>query len=303
MTMNVTIKQLKAFIAVADHRSFAEACNHLNLSQPALSITIKNLEETLGGALLVRSTRTLSLTPEGQSFLPVAKRLLADWDSAFSDVSNMFLLKRGKLTIAAMPFVSAALLPTIMADYQGQFPDINITLHDIVNEAVIEAVRSGRAELGICFNPGASDDLQFSGLFRETFIAVLPIDHPLCEYPELEWQQLFDYPFLALQNPASLRQDIRNTMQAHGIPFSVYLETHQLTTIGQMVSAGLGVSAVPNSLLPQMEAMNTVCRPLVNPLVARRVGIIERRRYQLSVAARAMKTSIQNHFVNLQDGV
>jgi LysR family carnitine catabolism transcriptional activator len=84
--MKITIKQITAFVAVAQSQSYAEACDRIHLSQPALSITIKNLEDVLGGTLLTRTTRTLALTPEGQAFLPVAQRLLADWDHALGDI-------------------------------------------------------------------------------------------------------------------------------------------------------------------------------------------------------------------------
>ncbi len=244
---------------------------------------------------MTRSTRTLALTPEGEAFLPVARRLLNDWDDAFNDVSNMFLLKRGKLNIAAMPFFSASVLPAILVEYNKHYPNITVSLHDVVNEAVIESVRAARAELGICFNPGKTEDLGFIELFREEFIAIVPANNPLASLAQIDWSDMFEYPFLALQNPASLREDIRETMKAHGIPFSVHIETHQLTTIGEMVAAGLGVSAVPKSSVKQMTEMGAVCRPLLKPLISRRLGIVHRRRYELSVAASAMRDFIINH--------
>ena len=80
--MNITLKQIRAFLAIAQLKSFAQACELLHISQPALSVSIKNLEQTVGGKLFARSTRTLALTPEGERFVPIARRLLADFDSA-----------------------------------------------------------------------------------------------------------------------------------------------------------------------------------------------------------------------------
>lgn len=293
--MNITIKQLKAFVALAQSRSFAEASDKLNLSQPALSITIKNLEQTLGGSLMTRSTRSLALTPEGEAFLPVVKRMLNDWDNAFNDVSNMFLLKRGKLNIAAMPFISASLLPKVLSKYNKNHPQISVSLHDVINEDVIDSVRSGRAELGICFRPGKNDDLEFIELFDEDFIAITHKDNPLAKQSDVTWRDLFKHPFITLQAPASIREDIRTTMENHEIPYSVHIETHQLATVGEMVAAGLGVSAVPKSSSKQMTEMGCICLALLNPVVIRKVGIIYRRRYQLSVAATAMKEMVINH--------
>ena len=99
---------------MARTQSFAEAAVLVHLSQPALSIAIRNLEEAVGGRLLARSTRRLSLTPEGEAFLPVAERLLEDWDSALRDLHNLFSMRRGKLTLAAMPSFSSNQLPQIV---------------------------------------------------------------------------------------------------------------------------------------------------------------------------------------------
>ncbi len=297
--MNITIKQLTAFVAVAESQSFAEACERIHLSQPALSITIKNLEEILGGSLLTRSTRTLALTPEGQAFLPVAQRLLADWGNALTDISNLFSLKRGKLTIASMPFFAGSILPTILSEYQSKYPNINIRIHDVVNEAVIEETRSGRVELGVCFDPGESDDIQFTSLFREEFIAVLPAEHPLANQPNkehVEWFNLFQYPFLTLLQPASLQEYIKETATDLNVQFSPHIETHQLSTIGRMIALGLGVGTVPKACTQQMQEMGAVCRPLVNPSLTRQVGLIHRRRYALSATASAMRDIMIQHF-------
>ena len=266
------------------------------MSQPALSISIKNLEEILGGSLIARSTRTLALTPEGQAFLPVAKRLLADWDEAFNDVMNMFSLQRGKLTIAAMPFFSTALLPDIFVEYQTRYPNINISLHDVINESVIDSVRSGRAELGICFAPERSDDLIYTELYEEAFIAVLPRDNPLAKKKKVVWSELFEYPFLALQQPASLTGYIREAMAQHDISMSVQIEAQQLSSIGKMVAAGLGVSVMPKSSAKEMADIGAFCLPLVKPSITQSVGIIHRNRYQLSVAASEMKQVITDVF-------
>ncbi|MGH1486399.1 MAG: LysR family transcriptional regulator [Cellvibrionaceae bacterium] len=296
--MNITIKQITAFVAVAQSQSYAEACDRIHLSQPALSITIKNLEETLGGALLTRSTRTLALTPEGQAFLPVAQRLLADWNHALGDISNLFSLKKGTLNIASMPFFAGSLLPNIFSNYQSMHPNINIRLHDVVNENVIEETRSGRVELGICFDPGETDDLHFIKLFSEEFIALLPSNNKLAKKKTISWLELFDYPFLTLLQPASLQAYIKETAKDLDIVFSPHIESHQLSTIGRMVSLSLGVAAVPKSCSNQMKEMGAVCLPLKQPIVEKDVGIIYRRRYALSSAAEAMKTCMIDFFDN-----
>jgi LysR family carnitine catabolism transcriptional activator len=172
--MNVSLKQLQAFVAVARSQSFAEACGRIHLSQPALSIAIKNLEESVGGRLLARTTRSVTLTPEGEAFYPVVKRLLADWDQSLEDVHNMFSLQRGKLDIAAVPTFASSLLPDILAIYHQHYADINVTVHDVITETVVDMVRNGRVELGVTFDPGDADELFFEPLFTDNFMVVCP---------------------------------------------------------------------------------------------------------------------------------
>lgn len=286
--MNVSLKQLQAFVAVAQSRSFAEACAQIHLSQPALSIAIKNLEDSVGGRLFLRTTRSVALTPEGEAFYPVVKRLLSDWDQSLEDVHNLFSLQRGKLAIAAMPTFASSLLPTILADYHQRYPAINITVHDVIAENVVEMVRTGRVELGVTFDPGDMDELTFQPLFRDKFVVVLPVEHPLLEKSSLQWRDLEHFAFIALQRPSSIRQLIDSVIEQHGFSLSQAFEAHQLASIGRMVSAGLGVSIVPALSAGQMQAMGARSLPLTAPSIARNVGVITRKRYPLSAASQAM---------------
>lgn len=286
--MNVTVKQINAFVALAQCRSFAEACERLHISQPALSIAIKNLEDSLNGSLFSRSTRSLHLTPEGEAFYPVAVRLLNDWDQALGDVVNSFNLKQGRLIIAAMPSFAVAKLPAILAKFKNQFPNINILIHDVLNESAIELVRQGRAELGICFNPGESEDLIFKELFSDELIAVVPQKHPLARKASTTWEALVDDTLIMLQKPSSMRLYIEEVLNEHQLQISPAIEVNQLATVGKLVALGLGVSTVPKMCEQQMIESGAVCVPLDTPKIERSVGVIWRTRFALSAAAKAL---------------
>jgi len=290
--MNITIKQLKAFVTVARSGSFAQACARMHLSQPALSITVRNLEQAVGGSLFARSTRSMVLTPEGESFLPQAERLLRDWDSALDDLQDHFAMRRGKLVIAAMPSFASSLLPDMLLAFHQRYPSIKVSVQDVVAENVVALVREGRAELGLSFEPDASGELDFQPLFRDHFVAVLPPQHALLALPSLRWKDLQHYPFIALQQPSSIREQIEAFAQAQALQLTVLMESHQLATIGRMVSAGLGLSVVPALCSGPMQEMGNVCRALDGANIARDVGILTRRGYPLSAAAAAMQELI-----------
>lgn len=294
--VNATLKQLRAFVALAQSRSFAEAAARLHLSQPALSNALKTLEESVGGQLLARTTRTFALTPEGEEFLPVALRLLQDWDDAFDDLHSRFALRSGRISIAAMPSFAGNLLPTAIRHYKASYPDVKIALHDVIAEEVVAMVRSGRAEMGISFDPGEQEDLRFSPLFTDTFIAVLPLDHPLAAQTAVRAADLLRYDVIALQPPSRVRKLINDRLASHALSLTPAFETHQLMTIGRMVANGLGISIAPSLCRQQMLELGASCRPLIEPAITEQVGIITRRRYPLSAAAQAMATTLRQTF-------
>ena len=293
---NVTFKQIRAFVAVVRSRSFAEAAAQIHLSQPALSIAIKNLEEAVGGQLLTRTTRSFALTPEGESFYPTAQRLLHEWDSALLDLNNRFALRTGRVTVAAMPSFAGNLLPLALKEFKTQHNQVKVALHDVIAEEVVSMVRSGQAELGVSFDPGEQEDLRFTPLFNDQFVAVLPKQHPLSAYPEIALADLLEYDLLTLQAPSLVRQLICDWLESQELPFNPAMETHQLVTIGRMVAQDLGVSIAPALCELQMQEVGAICRPLKDKGISQRVGIITRRRYPLSAAAQAMKEILQNTF-------
>ena len=287
--MNVTIRQLQAFTAVASSSSFAEACEIVNLSQPALSISVSKLEEVVGGKLFARSTRSLALTPEGEAFLPVARRLLSDWERALEDLHNLFALRRGKLDIAAMPTFTSSLLPGLLKGFHAAHPAVNVTVHDVVAEQVVDMVRAGRVELGVSFDPGELLGLAFQPLFSDRLVAVLPAGHPLLALQRsLRWADLQNHPYIALQRPSSIRLLIDTELQKRGIGLTPAFEAHQLVSIGRMVVEDLGVSVVPTLSASQMRDMGALTRPISGPVITRQVGVLTRRRSPRSAAAEAM---------------
>ncbi|WP_044874213.1 LysR family transcriptional regulator [Pseudomonas sp. LFM046] len=284
----MTIKQLRAFLAVAQSLSFAQACERLHLSQPALSLAIKNLEESLGGQLLVRTTRSVALTPEGETLLPIARRLLADWDNAEELLRQHFTLQLGKVSIAAMPSFAGNLLPAALKAFRDQHPKVNVAVHDVINEQVLEMVRNRRVELGIAFEPDSLDGLDFTPFYTDRFVAVVPADCALAGREELTWAQLLEQPFITLQRPSTVRLMLEEIVAVEHGKLPVAFESHQLATIGRMVAQGLGVSAVPSLCVRQMQELGARCVALGSPQLERRVGLFRLSDHKLSAAAQAM---------------
>ncbi|MDD2055434.1 LysR substrate-binding domain-containing protein [Pseudomonas putida] len=284
----MTVKQIRAFLAVAQSLSFAVACERLHLSQSALSLTIKALEEGLGGRLFSRNTRNVALTPEGEALVPLARRLIADWENAEDELRQRFSLQRGRVTLAAMPSFAGNRLPEVLKTFRLRYPKVNVRVDDVINEQVLERVRERQVELGVAFEPPQSASLQFTPLYLDRFVAVVPRDSPLASQGSTDWQALLEQPFITLQRPSTVRVMLEEHLQAHGIQLPVELESHQLATVGRMVACGLGVSAVPALCAGQMEELGAQCITLREPRIERAIGVLTKPGHELSAAAQAL---------------
>jgi LysR family carnitine catabolism transcriptional activator len=218
----------------------------------------------------------------------VAKRLLEDWTQGFEDLQQLFTLQRGKLTIAAMPSYASNCLPSILAQYSRRFANIRVTVQDVVMEEVISAVRSGRVELGITFKPDSLDGVDFEPLFKDRFIAILPAVHPLLSRPNLTFKDLLSDTLVALNRGSSTRDWTEQAIARARVEPARIFDAFQLTTVGSMVAAGVGVAVVPALCAEQMQNLGAVCRPLRGPGIEREVGLFTRRRHPLSTAAQQM---------------
>ncbi|RMR60486.1 Transcriptional regulator, LysR family [Pseudomonas syringae pv. actinidiae] len=285
----MNVKQLRAFLAVAQYLSFAQAGERLNISQPALSLTIKSLEEDLGGQLLTRTTRNVGLTPEGETLLPLARQLLADWDNTEELLRQRFTLQTGRVSVAAMPSFAGNRLPAALKVFRGRYPRVNVAVHDVINEQVLEMVRHRRVELGIGFEPESNNALSFTPFYMDRFVAVVSKDSPLAGLGEVSWAELLGEDFIALQRPSAVRLLLEQAIEPMHGKLAVAFESHQLSTIGRMVANGLGVSAVPSLCIGQMQELGACCIALVEPRIERRIGLMMLADHKLSAAAQALR--------------
>jgi LysR family carnitine catabolism transcriptional activator len=285
------IAQLKAFIQIAESHTYAEAAENLHLSQPAVSIAIKNLEEEVGGKLFNRTTRQLALTPEGRDFLPVAQRLLQDWNRASDDLKSRFVKGEGSVTIAAMPSFASSILPKILRDFRKKYSNVTIKIVDEVMDKVIQQVRENRAELGFVFEPENLTGLQFTPIFLDNFILVLPPEHPLSANEGIQWRDLVKHSFVAMNYGSTMRIWLDKEAVQANVTLDIVAEASQFATIGQLVKESVGISIVPALCQEQMEARGLECLSLAHLGFNKAVGILTKIRANLSAPALYIKNA------------
>ena len=274
--MNVTLRQLHAFVAVAQTGSFTEAAGHLHVTQSALSGLMKELESTLGVQLVHRTTRSVQLSQVGAEFLPLAQRILDDLERALQSINDLKTLQTGLVRIAAPQLIACTLLPEAVAAFRQQHPGVEVLIVDCGVEHVSARVLSGEVDLGIGPEREFPNELQTRPLLHMPFLAVFKAGHPLAALAQVPWSALAAYPLIAIQGDYThlLNTELRSAPEhialkpAHEVAF--------MTTALSMASAGLGVT----TCLPYAATLLTLqgldTRPLVQPSITRRFQIFTR---------------------------
>ena len=285
--MNLTLRQLRAFVAVADHGSFTEAARRLHLTQAAMSVLVRDLESELGARVLDRHTRRVELSEVGRELYPYVQRMLRELDDAVHSVSDLRDKKKGFVRIAAPQMMACTLMPRAIARYHAQFPEVEMILHDTLPEHLAERVHSGDVELAVGPDGAGSMELDRRTLLRDQHFFVCPPDHPLAAQREVRWRELSGLPFIAPTRDFVRR--IESELQAAGLDGMAKPahEVSYMTTAIGMVSAGLGVTACPSYSAPLVKGYGLVMRPLVEPAFFRDVCIYHAHARSLSPAAQS----------------
>ena len=295
--MSITIKHLRGFVAVAHHGNFTRAAEALSLSQPALTITVSQFEDLVGVKLFDRTTRRVRLTADGEDFLPGALRLIEEFDSVISGMRDVAERRRGRVGLAALPSVAIRLLPETVADYCSRYPSISVHLHDDNARGVGERVRRGEVDFGIASRWQPIGDLSFRPLLKDTFGLVCRADHALARgRGPLTWRDLAGHDFLGLAADTGIQQVLGGIK---GLPDNVRgprFEVSNVATLNGMLSAGLGITALPELAVPSETASRIVFRRLTRPSVQREICLITRRGRSLSPAAQGLRDLIVANF-------
>ncbi|MDP3226510.1 MAG: LysR family transcriptional regulator [Acidovorax sp.] len=284
---HLSSRQIDAFIALAEQRSFTRAAALCHLSQPAFSALIRALEDDLGLRLFDRSTRHVDMTPEGQNFLESARRIRAEISNALAAVRDTATLQRGRVAVALLPSLAAGWLPGVLAQYRAAHPGIEIDIADVLSEPCIDRVASGHADFALAAIRADTPALQAEPFCSDNFYLVCPADHPLARRRKaITAADLAAWPFIHLARTSSVRQYLEAAL--HPQAMHTLMEVEQLATVMGMVRAGLGISVVPALTLFHFDQPGLVTRPLSMPGLTRQIYLVRRRDESLSVAAQAL---------------
>jgi DNA-binding transcriptional LysR family regulator len=289
---DLSVRQLRAVLAIAEHRSFIAAAALLAISQPALTRTIKHVEKVLGVELFSRTTRRVTLTPAGREFATLAQRLLDDLELSVASLRKHAGQQVGQIIVASVLPLAGAVLPELLARFSRRYPGIQVHLREGIQPDVIDEVRGGIADFGIGYLEGLPDNLTATALGTERFHVVMPASHPLAARKRLEMRDLTATTFVSFPRESRTRQIADGAAAAAGCTLRYAMTANRLPTLLQLVRNGIGIAILTASECPAPDRQLTLL-PLAGPQFTCRLGVIRSRERRLSTAAAIFLVIVQ----------
>jgi len=295
------LRQLRYFVEVAKREHVSEASEALHVAQSAISRQIANLESELGVELFVREGRNVKLTQIGKHFLPHVETALKAIDFAKQQIDEYLDPERGTIKIGFPTSLASHTLPTIISAFKAQHPNVTFHLRQGSYRYLIEAVKNREIDLAF-IGPVPSDDPDIKGeiLFIEAFSALLQAHHRLAERERIDLNELRNESFVLFPEGYVLRNIAVEACKQAGFTPEISSEGEDLDAIKGLVSAGIGVTLLPESTFYETMPRFTVKIPIQIPHVKRNVGIIISKHRELTPSEKVFYQFAKDFFSVLE---
>lgn len=265
--MNITSRQLKAFLLTAQHHSFSRAAEQLFITQSGISVLIRKLEGQLGFRLFERTTRRVALTESGSKFLPIANKNLHDLDGAVASIGRSASAASHRLAVGANPLFANTVLPAVINEYAKHDAQLAVILHDGYRNELSAAVNSGEIDMAFgCFLqplPGMRRKL----LYRFSLMLVVPEAEIASDARGARWEDLAERRLLGAPADNPIQQLVDRQLLRVGRRKPPEMRFHYYQTHIAMVEAGAGVAVLPSFCYPACRERKVAMVPLTDPVV------------------------------------
>lgn len=286
------VHQLKYFCAVARHGTFTRASEAEHVAQPSLSQQILKLEAELGARLFDRLPRAAKLTVFGKAFLPKAERILRELEAAKAELLEMTGNEKGDVVVGIIPTIAAYLLPKLLRGFAARHPLISVKIVEDITPTLLQRLHDGTIDMAVAALPVAGGELASEELFEEKFYAVVPEKHYRTSRRSISLEELNREPFLLLKEGHCFRDSLIAACHKSQLSPSVVFESGQFATILAMVSAGMGVSAVPAMAVRPHPGCKFI--PISGKHSTRTVGIVTSRHHYQSRAQQLLMQQMRD---------
>jgi DNA-binding transcriptional LysR family regulator len=297
--MNVTLKQVRAFLAVAQHGSFTRAAQVLHLSQPALTVQIRELERMIGFLLFERTTRSINLTASGRELAQDFRQILSDFDLVLARASVLATKERTVLKVACIPSLAGTILTDVIALFRKAHPDVEVRVRDLGWSAVQEAVRGGEVCIGIGAAESSSSDLIATPMMNDQLHVVFTPGHPLQDLADVTLEAVSRYPLILTSASSSVRNTIDFQFKNRGLIMLLAHDVAQFSSAIGLVRAGMGITILPTTAAELRTCPDLGSREITNG--SRKIILLTSPRVPMSDVCARFVVLLSNAFIQLHD--
>lgn len=258
----MNFRQIEAFRAIVTAGSVTRAAEYLDISQPAVSRLLSDLEKEVGFRLFTRRGRRLVQTTEGRALYADVDRAFTGLEDIRSAAAAIRDYRSGTLNLVTMPSLASRLLPELIAAFAAAAPDIGIWLEVLPRNGVLQAVGSGRYDAGIATGPVADESISATRLCEVEAYCVLPVGHRLAGRRAIRLKDLRGERFISLARDSLFRRDVERMFVAAGVRCRNDIQARTADAIYGLVAAGLGVSIVGPDVPRELRSRQIVFKPL-----------------------------------------
>lgn len=290
MAINLGPAHLRAIVALADAGTFTAAAASLGQAQSSLSRAVAEAESRVRLPLFERTTRRVSMTPDGEAVVAIARQVLGELDAGLAHIEGYLRGERGSLRIAALPSLAATLIPPFVLAMRRRQPEVAIWVDDSLSEGVLAALIAGEVDLAVTADLSAYGrpltHVETIPVARDDFFLALPAEHRWAARSTVGWAELDGTDLVSFSAASSIHGVVDHTLTRHGVRPARQVAAVNVGSVAGLVAGGLGLAAVPGFVLPLLGFAGLTCVPLT-PTVSRRIVLARDRRRPLTPVARA----------------
>ena len=285
----MNLHQLEIFLAVARHRHFSKAAAELGLTQSAVSMQIKQLEETLGVPLFDRLGKTTHLTTAGMLLEEHASRILGGVREIYQSIEELKGLDRGSVALGASTTPGIYILPSILGRYKRRYPQIELLYQIADTQQIEQMVLLNQLDFGVVGGHLVEQELRIESYLTDELILVVDMNHPFAKRENITPEMLQSVSFILRPKGSATRKVIDEAFEKQGLALNVIMELRDPESVKQMVIAGLGATIVSKyAVQRETEVGSLVYVPVQGLPFTRQLVIVSHRDKRLSVAAQAL---------------
>ena len=288
------LRHLRTFVVAAEALHFTRAAEMLDVSQPTLSLQIRELERDLGTPLFDRVGRTVRLTEAGTTFRRHAIRALREVEAGQEALADLRGVRRGTVRVGVTHSFSARLIPRAVARFRQDHPGVAVAVEKTSGRAVEQSLAAGAIDLGIAYAPPEGPEVAAETLFDEEVVVVVAADHPLALLPRVDLAELGRHALALITREFSTRRLFDDRLREAGIRPQIAVEMNDIDSLLEVVRLGAGATVLSRRAVADPAAPGLALVPIVGPEMTRTAALLWHREAHRAAAALAFAAVVRD---------